>query len=166
MSEIASPSAVSPALSGRFADDGHESWVRVYYEDTDFSGVVYHANYLRYFERGRSDFLRMAGISHTELAVLPEPLAFAIARVDVRFHRPARIDDLIRIVTQPATVRAASFSLTQRAECGGHLLAEAMVEVVCINLDNRPRRLPKDLAHKVSPEGWPTGATGKNDGSP
>lgn len=157
---------VSPAMSGRMTEDGHESWVRVYYEDTDFSGVVYHANYLRYFERGRSDFLRMAGISHTDLGALPEPLVFAIARVDIRYHRPARIDDLIRIVTLPATLRAAAFTLTQRAECNGQLLAEATIEVVCINRDNRPRRLPKDLAHRMTPEGWPGASVGKNDAVP
>src|SRR3954451_12506655 len=87
----------------------HQLPVRIYYEDTDFSGVVYHANYLRYFERGRSDFLRLAGISHTDLGALPEPLVFAVARIDIRYYRPARIDDLIRVVTQPATVRAAAF---------------------------------------------------------
>lgn len=166
MSETDPNDIVSPAMSGRMTGDGHESWVRVYYEDTDFSGVVYHANYLRYFERGRSDFLRLAGISHTDLGALPEPLVFAIARIDIRYFRPARIDDLIRIVTQPATVRAAAFTLVQRAECDGHRLAEATVEVVCINRDNRPRRMPKDLAHRISPEGWPGAADGKNDTVP
>ncbi len=156
----------SQPLSGRRTDEGHEFLIRVYYEDTDFSGVVYHANYLKYFERSRSEFLRLIGIHHSDLAALPEPLAFAVARIDVRFHRPARIDDLIRVVTRPVTVRGALFVLHQRAECGGHRLAEATVEVVCINLDNRPRRMPKALSQRIAdciPDN--TGAA-KNDGSP
>lgn len=156
----------SQPLSGHRTEDGHAFLIRVYYEDTDFSGVVYHANYLKYFERARSEFLRLLGIHHSDLAALPEPLAFAVSRIDVRFHRPARIDDLLRVVTRAAAIKGALFVLHQQAECDGHLLAEATVEVVCVNSGSRPRRMPKDLSRRIAdciPDN--TGAA-KNDALP
>src|SRR5271163_3525120 len=73
----------------------HRLPVRVYYEDTDFTGVVYHASYLRYFERGRTEFLRAAGVEHAALLALPEPCAFAVTRISVAFRKPARVDDAL-----------------------------------------------------------------------
>src|SRR5580698_6646220 len=86
--------------SGVFDGQAHLLPIRVYYEDTDFTGVVYHANYLRYFERGRSEFLRLAGVSHTELRVMDSPMAFVVARMEVDFVKPARIDDALVVRTQ------------------------------------------------------------------
>ena len=80
-------------MSGRFFELTHHLDVRVYYEDTDFSGVVYHANYLKYAERARSDFLRLAGVKHSELLALEKPLAFVVTKMDMDFLAPARIDD-------------------------------------------------------------------------
>ena len=74
----------------------HQLPVRIYYEDTDFTGMVYHANYLRYFERGRSDFFRIAGISHTALLSLAEPTAFTLVRIEIDYRRAARVDDALR----------------------------------------------------------------------
>ena len=81
--------------------------IRIYYEDTDFTGMVYHANYLRYFERGRSDFFRIAGISHTELLNLAEPTAFTIVRIELDYRRAARVDDALLVRTTYDAVQGA-----------------------------------------------------------
>jgi acyl-CoA thioester hydrolase len=132
-------------LSGRIDGDHHELPVRIYYEDTDFSGVVYHANYLKYFERGRSEYMRLIGVHHHQLAALDEPLAFAVSAINIRYLIPARIDDLVTVKSRLITARGASFTLDQWVERDGQKLAEAQVHVVCIDLNGRPKRLPKDL---------------------
>ncbi|MGZ3377536.1 MAG: YbgC/FadM family acyl-CoA thioesterase, partial [Phenylobacterium sp.] len=86
--------------SGRFEGKAHLLPVRVYYEDTDFTGVVYHANYLRYFERGRSEFLRLTGVSHTELRALDQPMAFVVVRMTIDYRKAARIDDALIVRTE------------------------------------------------------------------
>src|ERR1700723_993928 len=85
--------------AGVFEGREHVLPVRVYYEDTDLTGVVYHANYVRYFERGRSDFLRLAGVSHSDLLARDDPAAFVITRLELDFRIPARIDDALLVVT-------------------------------------------------------------------
>lgn len=107
--------------AGRFEGRDHLLPVRVYYEDTDFTGVVYHANYVRYFERGRSDFLRLAGIGHAELLEIDPPLAFVVAEMDLKFVKPARIDDALVVRTTYDTVkgRAAEDLPDDRAGRGG-----------------------------------------------
>jgi acyl-CoA thioester hydrolase len=137
-------------LSGVIQDNAHHLKVRVYYEDTDFSGVVYYANYLKFFERGRSDFLRLLGIHHHELAGLPEPLAFAVAHVDVRYKAPTRIDDIVTVVSRVTQVKAAQFILDQRIERDGLLLCHARFDIVCIDLKSKPRRLPKHLQDVIT----------------
>jgi acyl-CoA thioester hydrolase len=132
-------------LSGRIDGDHHELPVRIYYEDTDFSGVVYHANYLKYFERGRSEYMRLIGVHHHQLAALEEPLAFAVSAINIRYLIPARIDDLVTVKSRLITARGARFTLDQWVERDGQKLAEAQVQVVCIDLNGRPKRLPKDL---------------------
>ena len=87
--------------SGRFEGREHILPVRIYYEDTDFTGVVYHANYLRYFERGRSDALRAAGVSHADLLEEERPTAFTVVRMEIDFRRPARIDDARELSLTP-----------------------------------------------------------------
>ncbi|MFT4074078.1 MAG: tol-pal system-associated acyl-CoA thioesterase [Asticcacaulis sp.] len=131
--------------SGRIIGDHHELPVRIYYEDTDFSGVVYHANYLKYFERGRSEYMRLIGVHHHQLAALDEPLAFAVSGINIRYLLPARIDDLVSVRSRLKEVRGASFNLDQWVERDGLRLAEGQVQVVCIDLKGRPKRLPKDL---------------------
>ena len=135
----------TPDLSGHIDGDHHELPVRIYYEDTDFSGVVYHANYLKYFERGRSEYMRLIGVHHHQLAALDEPLAFAVSSINIRYLTPARIDDLVIVKRRLNMVRGASFNLHQWVERDGQKLAEAQVQVVCIDLKGRPKRLPKDL---------------------
>ncbi|NBN65243.1 YbgC/FadM family acyl-CoA thioesterase [Pannonibacter tanglangensis] len=138
-------------LSGHLADGGHVLAVRVYYEDTDFTGLVYHGSYVRFFERGRSDFLRLCGIHHAELgAGLHGPaLAFAVRQLNVSYLRPARIDDVLEIRTQLVEARGARIRLLQRALRGDELLTEADVTVAVITADGRPTRLPAHLAQRL-----------------
>jgi acyl-CoA thioester hydrolase len=137
--------------SGSF--DGHEHVlpVRVYYEDTDFTGVVYHANYLRFFERGRTEFLRAAGVEHAELLALPEPCAFAVTRISISYLRPARVDDALEVRTLNRKGKGVRMEAVQRILRGGEPIAEALVEVVCIRLDGRPRRPPPELSERMAP---------------
>ena len=125
--------------------------VRVYYEDTDFTGVVYHASYLRFFERGRTEFLRAAGVEHAALLALPEPCAFAVTHISVAFRKAARVDDALQVRTTYRTGRGVRIEAGQRILRQGELIAEAQVEVVCIKLDGRPRRPPPELTLRMSP---------------
>src|SRR5213076_1040005 len=112
----------------------HQLPVRIYYEDTDFTGMVYHANYLRYFERGRSDFFRLAGISHTDLLALPEPIAFTILRIEIDFRRAARIDDALLVRTTFDKPHGPRLHIGQRIARGGDLVASATVQAACIDM--------------------------------
>jgi len=132
--------------SGRFEGGTHFLPVRVYYEDTDFTGAVYHANFLRFMERGRSESLRAAGIDHVSLAQRPEPLAFAVRSINISFLRPARIDDALMVQTSYEQVAGARITAKQQVLRGEELLAEASVEIACISLEGKPRRLPGDIA--------------------
>lgn len=125
--------------------------VRIYYEDTDFTGVVYHANYLRYFERGRSDFLRVAGIGHADLLDRPDPAAFTVVRITVDFRRAARIDDALHVRTVYQRVRGPRLFIRQRIVRGDELIAEADVEAACIDLAGRPRKPPAGLVAALEP---------------
>lgn len=125
--------------------------VRVYYEDTDFTGVVYHGTYVRYFERGRSDFLRAAGIHHAELLARDEPIAFAVTRIDIAFKRAARIDDALVVHTFYDAVRGPRLFITQKITRGEELIATAAVEAACIDLQGRPKRPPPGMSTTLSP---------------
>ncbi|WP_041373660.1 YbgC/FadM family acyl-CoA thioesterase [Phenylobacterium zucineum] len=125
--------------------------VRIYYEDTDFTGVVYHANYLRYFERGRSDFLRVCGIGHQALLELPEPAAFAVTHMAIDFKRAARIDDALHVRTTYDAVKGPRLFVSQRILRGQDLIAQASVEAACIGLDGRARRPPPGLVERLKP---------------
>ena len=125
--------------------------VRIYYEDTDFTGVVYHANYLRYFERGRSDFLRLAGVSHQALLELPDPSAFTVTRITVEFKRAARIDDALVVRTTYDSVKGPRLYIRQAIFRDDDLIATADVEAACIGLDGRARRPPPGLVEALRP---------------
>lgn len=137
--------------AGRFDGRAHYLPVRIYYEDTDFTGVVYHANYLRYFERGRSDFLRLAGVHHSELLAGAEPIGFAVNRITLEFQRPARIDDALTVKTVFETMRGPRIFIAQVLEKGGEALVRAEVEVCCISLTGRPRKPPAVLLERLKP---------------
>ena len=137
--------------AGWFEGREHRLPVRVYYEDTDFTGVVYHANYARYFERGRSDFLRLAGVDHSALLRLDPPLGFVVTRLTIDFVRAARIDDALQVRTAYESARGARFSIRQKLVRGEELLAAAEVDAACIDLSGRPRRLPPALMALLTP---------------
>ncbi len=140
---------------GVFVGREHRLPVRVYYEDTDFTGLVYHANYLRFFERGRSDFLRAAGVGHAELLQAEPPLAFVVAEMAVKFVKPARIDDALVVRTRYEAVRGPRLIIEQTITRGDEVLCTASVTAVCIHLDGRPRRPSAGLMDKVRP--WLSG---------
>ena len=126
---------------GRLDGAAHYFPVRAYYEDTDLSGVVYHANYLKWFERARSDLLRLLGIDQRAAQEAGEG-TYAVADLTIRYVAPARLDDAVVIVTRPEEVRAASCRLRQSAWRGQDLLAEAHLRVGFVGADGRPRRQP------------------------
>ena len=137
--------------AGRFEGREHILPVRVYYEDTDFTGLVYHANYVRYFERGRSDFLRLAGVGHADLLAGETPLAFVITSMDLRFLKAARIDDALTVRTTYDSLRGPRLTIRQTIERGGEVLCRAEVEAAVIDLNGRPRRAPATLIAAVTP---------------
>lgn len=137
-----------PDLAGRLIDlDGeraHALPIRVYFEDTDFSGLVYHASYVRWCERGRSDFLRLLGGDHRQLidgTGGSEPAAFVVRRMNFDFLKPARIDELLEVVTRVKAIGAASLTLAQSVERAGVTLVEAEVTVVLISVSGKPLRI-------------------------
>jgi acyl-CoA thioester hydrolase len=121
----------------------HRFPVRVYYEDTDFSGNVYHAAYLHFFERGRTEFLRDVGVHHSEL--IKEGIAFAVRSMAIEFVRAAHIDDELVVDTSLLDMTGARFTLDQSIERGDELVARAKVVAVAIKTDGKPTRLPRSL---------------------
>jgi acyl-CoA thioester hydrolase len=126
---------------GRFDGPVHRFAVRVYFEDTDLSGVVYHANYLRWFERARSDMLRLLGIDQRAAQEAGEG-AYAVADLTIRYLAPARLDDTVLIESRAEELRAASCRMHQRALRGATLLSEARLRVGFVDPSGRPRRQP------------------------
>jgi acyl-CoA thioester hydrolase len=122
--------------------------IRVYYEDTDFSGVVYHASYLRFMERGRTELIRDLGIAQSELFDEGTALAFAVRAMQIEFLRPARMDDQLTIETTPVEMKGASMTVRQRVLRGEEELVTADVKVVCVG-DGRARRIPDSLRKKL-----------------
>jgi acyl-CoA thioester hydrolase len=137
--------------SGRFEGRVHHLPVRIYYEDTDFTGLVYHANYLRFFERGRSDFLRLAGVRHSHLLEGDQPLGFAVNRMTLEFLKGARIDDALTVKTMFETMRGPRIFISQSLERDGEALVTARLEVCCISLTGRARRPPSMLLERLKP---------------
>ena len=147
-----------PDLSGRIEDDGvHRLAVRVYYEDTDFSGVVYHASYLRFMERGRSDFMRWTGIDHNDLMDAEGGLAFAVRRMIIEFAGSAGIDDVLTIETWMGDMRGASMLVKQRVLLEGRPIITADVKVALVTRAGKPRRMPLWLRKIFAPHA-PEGA--------
>jgi len=146
------PEAMSIEPSAGFIEGReHVLPVRVYYEDTDFTGVVYHGNYVRYFERGRSDFLRVAGVRHADLLDRPDPAAFAIVRMEIDFKRAARIDDALAVRTTYDSARGPRLFISQRITRGEELVCQAKVEAACIDLQGRPRKPPPGMLDTLRP---------------
>lgn len=130
--------------------DPHRMTIRVYYEDTDFSGVVYHANYLRFLERGRTELLRATGIDQSMLHAAGQGFAFVVRRMVIDYLRPARMDDVIEVETKSREVRGASLRLSQRILRDGELLVTAEVQVAAV-AGARPVRIPDGLRARLTP---------------
>lgn len=136
---------------GYFDGRQHRFPIRVFYEDTDFSGVVYYANYLRFLERARSSFFRLAGIGHAELLERDPALAFVIRKINLDYRSSAKIDDVLIVVTTYDVFKGARLLVTQWIERNGETILTADSEAACIDLDGRPRRAPKDMIEKLKP---------------
>lgn len=129
----------------------HNFQVRVYVADTDFSGVVYHARYLEFFERGRSEFLRETGFNNKMLAAggEGEKLFFVVRYMEISFLRPAQIDQLLVVKTRVNHIQGARFFMEQSIVHEATTLVTAKVEIALINEEAKPRRLPKELFAKM-----------------
>ena len=140
-----------PDLAGRLVPGGHILPVRVYFEDTDFTGFVYHGSYIRFMERGRSDFIRCLGVNHHDLdaGLHGEPLAFAVRHMDIDFLKPARIDDLLEVRTHPIPGTGVRLMLRQSIHRGAETLVEAKLTVVAVTAAGKPRRLPDALREQL-----------------
>jgi acyl-CoA thioester hydrolase len=140
----------SAAGLGHFDGKTHVLRLRVYYEDTDLSGGVYHANYLRFMERGRTEFFRCAGIWLARLET-EEPVAWALRHARLAFHRPARLDDPIEVRSTFATISGARITADQKILSNGVLLVEGWVEACIVTLSGKPRRIPSDVREMLRP---------------
>ena len=141
------PPAIDLPPAGRFEGVRHLLPVRVYFEDTDLSGVVYHANYLRYMERARSDMLRLAGIDQRAAFEAGEG-AYAITTLEIRYRAPARLDDALLVTTRVTDVRAASVSIQQTVSRDTLILTQADVVAALVSRDGRARRQPAEWVQR------------------
>jgi acyl-CoA thioester hydrolase len=135
-------------LDGEIREGRHAMSVRVYYEDTDFSGIVYHANYLRFMERGRTNYLRLLGADHRALFEAAQGeapgFAFVVRSMTLEFLKPARMDDVLRVTTVPEEIRGASITLMQQVLKADDLLVKAHVRVAFVS-GGKARPIPKPL---------------------
>jgi acyl-CoA thioester hydrolase len=135
---------------GHFEGKTHILPIRVYYEDTDLSGVVYHANYLRFMERGRTEFFRSAGVTLTDISG-EEPSAWTIRHVDLTFHAPARLDDELRVSSLLTHLSGARLFARQRIHAGERLLSDGRIEACIITFTGKPRRIPETIRALLIP---------------
>jgi acyl-CoA thioester hydrolase len=134
---------------GGFIGPEHHFALTVYFEDTDAYGIVYYANYLKFMERARSDFIRAVGVDQaTELAASGS--AYAVVEVDIRYRRPARLGDDLQVISTVDQVRASSVHIQQRVMRGSELLTEARVVAAFLDGEGRPRRQPKPWDEKFT----------------
>ncbi|MEE7457939.1 tol-pal system-associated acyl-CoA thioesterase [Methylorubrum populi] len=132
--------------------DAHRLPLRVYYEDTDFSGFVYHASYLRFMERGRTELLRGLAGDQSELHAEGAGLVFVVRKMNLDYLKPARMDDLIEVHTRSSELRGASLHLAQEVRRGEEVLVRADVVVACVR-NGRAIRLPDSLRRALTPPG-------------
>ncbi|MET3724372.1 YbgC/FadM family acyl-CoA thioesterase [Sphingomonas trueperi] len=141
------------APAGRIVDGTHQFALRVYFEDTDFTGVVYHANYLRYMERARSDLLDCMGIDQRAVFEAGGG-AYAVAGIDIRYRSPAKLGDTLVVVSRLTRLRAAVVDIQQRVMRGETIVTEATVEVAFVGPGGRPRRQPAEWLAAFEPLVW------------
>jgi acyl-CoA thioester hydrolase len=146
---------MAAGLSGELTPFGHRLHARVYYADTDFSGVVYHARYLEFLERGRSDYLRLAGVRHTELleGLRGERIVWIVRRMEIDFVRPARMDDVLTIETRTERISGARIFMAQEIRRGDETLIRAKVEAAIVGENGRPKRFPSEWIAAFLPQG-------------
>lgn len=137
------------ALSGRLEGGVHVYPVRVFYEDTDAGGVVYHTSYLRFAERARTEMMRLLGIDHSSL-IADDGVVFAVRRCEVDFLRPARLDDLLAVRTRLLEVHGASLWAEQIVDRDGEPLVAAKLRLACVRRDGRPARFPAVLRRALA----------------
>ena len=147
--------ALAAGLSGELTPFGHRLLARVYYADTDFSGVVYHARYLEFLERGRSDYLRLAGVRHTELleGQRGEKIVWVVRRMEIDFIRSARMDDVLTIDTRTERISGARIFMAQEIRRGDEALIAARVEAAIVGESGRPKRCPNEWIAAFMPTG-------------
>ncbi len=133
-------------LSGHLENGKHVFELRVYYEDTDFSGLVYHSNYLKYCERARSDWLRVVGVDQNAMAASGQ--YFVIRRMDCEFERAAKFDDILMVESGAKDIKGARFIMSQRVMRGSELVFTAEVTAVIVDGKGRPQRIAADMAEK------------------
>ncbi|VAX05838.1 Tol-Pal system-associated acyl-CoA thioesterase [hydrothermal vent metagenome] len=138
--------------SGFIKNGQHILPLRVYYEDTDAGGVVYHANYLKFMERGRSDMIRSLGISQEEMLKFLEPgdIKFVVIRSEVDYVKPAKLDDEITVHTNVSKLGKASLVMGQEIRRSDEVLAKGIIKVAALNEENKPARLPKKILEKIN----------------
>ncbi len=136
---------------GHFDGKMHILPVRIYYEDTDLSGVVYHANYLRYMERARSEFFRAAGISKLASLHEAEPTAWTLSRVEIEYRKPARLDDLIEVRSRLLHLSGARMIVDQAIFCQSRQLTSGQVQACMMTLTGKVRRIPQQIRDKLAP---------------
>ena len=137
-------------LEGSISNGVHRLALRVYYEDTDFSGHVYHANYLKFCERARSDLIRLIGFDQNALAGAESKTFFVIAKMNCDFLKPARFDDVLMVESRAGDIGGARFALLQKVLRGDDVLFRAEVTAVLIDARGRPKRIPQDMAEKFA----------------
>lgn len=147
MTNTSDSSNTGSTLSGTLHSDYHVLEQRVYFEDTDFTGVVYHGRYLNFLERGRTDYVRLLGIHHHELGdgLHGESLAFAVHRMELGFKKPAHIDEILQIRTERGVLKGPRLIFNQTISRGDDIVLQAAVTVVLVNPQGRVRRFPKKM---------------------
>ncbi len=136
--------------SGAFRGGEHRFALRVYFEDTDAAGIVYYANYLKFIERARSDMLRVIGVNQRSALDGGEGV-YVVAEAHIKYHRPAKLDDELVVVSSVEAVRGASVTIHQRVRRGGELLADATIVAAFLSPEGRPKRQPKAWTNLFEP---------------
>jgi acyl-CoA thioester hydrolase len=140
-----------PKGLGHFEGKAHILPLRVYYEDTDLSGMIYHANYLRYMERGRTEFFRLAGVGRMADLQNAEPTAWAIRNAQITFHRPGRLDDTLHVRTVLTGISGARLNARQRIYADAALLSDGRIEACIVTLTGKPRRIAQEIRDLLMP---------------
>lgn len=128
----------------------HSHPIRVYYEDTDLAGIVYYANYLRFIERARTEWVRALGVDQVRLR-REEGIIFAVRRIEADYLKPAKFDDMLTVITRPATATGARIVLEQEVMRDGERLFAALVTLVCLTDAGAPARIPAEIRQRLLP---------------